>query len=121
MRAHAHGAVQDGLFERAAGASVDVVLRERALGGGHFGDRFVERALLRSAAVEDAGLVEMDMRLDEASQHQASVEMLLRRLAAKVLRERHDAAASDPDIECLAAACKARIAQDEIEPHGGQI
>ena len=66
MRAHAHGALQDRPFQRAAGALINVIFAEGALGRGHLGNRFRKRPLLRFAAVEDAGLVEVDMRFDEA-------------------------------------------------------
>src|SRR3984957_17924420 len=61
MRAHSHGALQDRPFQRAAGASINVVFAGPALGGSHLG----KRSLPRLTAVEDAGLVEVNMRLDE--------------------------------------------------------
>src|SRR5271170_4304211 len=66
MGAHPRGALQDSLLERAAGAAIDVVLAEGALGRRHFVDGLAERSVLRLATVEDAGFVEMNMRLDEA-------------------------------------------------------
>ena len=66
MRAHAHGALQDRPFQRAAGPLINVIFAEAALGGGHLGNRFRKRSLLRLAAIEDAGLVEVNMRFDEA-------------------------------------------------------
>jgi hypothetical protein len=45
MRAHAHGALQDRLFQRAASALVNVLLSEGALCRCHRSDRFRERSV----------------------------------------------------------------------------
>jgi len=49
-----------------AAPRIDVFDGEAALGGGGFPNGFGDRALLDAAAVEDAGLVEVNMRLDHA-------------------------------------------------------
>src|SRR3984957_19090891 len=65
MRAHAHGALQDRPFQRAARPSINVIFAEPAPGRSHLGNCFGKRSLPRLAAVEDAGLVEVNVRLDE--------------------------------------------------------
>ena len=76
MRAHARGALQDRFFQRAAGAQIDVVLAEGALGRRHLGNRLRKRSVLRFAAIEDAGLVEMDMRLDKTGDDEPAGDVL---------------------------------------------
>ena len=80
MGAHARRALDDGFLQRALRARMDVGLGEGALGRGHRFDRFLERPALAIAALENAGLVEMDVGLDEAGDHQPAVELLLRRV-----------------------------------------
>src|SRR4029077_3268886 len=75
MRPDMRGAVQDGALERAAGARIDVLDGEALLGGGDVADRLLERAFLCAAAIEDAGLVEMEMRLDETGADQPAAEI----------------------------------------------
>ena len=41
----------------------------------------------------------MDVRLDEARDHQAAVELFLRRVGRDVRLDRGDAAAADPDVD----------------------
>ena len=78
MGAHARRALQDRFFKGAAGAFINVVLGECALGGRDFGDRLGERSLLRFAAVKDAGLVEMNMGFDKAGDHESAGDDLPR-------------------------------------------
>ena len=75
MGAHMGGALQDRLLQRAHRAGVNVFRRERGLGLGGFSDRFVEVALIRLNAIEDAGFIEMNMRLDEAGRNQPPAEI----------------------------------------------
>ena len=71
MGAHMHGALRDAALQRPLAARVNVLDREIALGRGGLPDGFGDGALLDHATVHDAGLVEMDMRLDQAGDHQA--------------------------------------------------
>ena len=73
---HPHRAMSDAAFQGALAAPINVLDREVAFGGRGFTDGFGDRALFDAAAVEDAGLVEMNMRLDQtgAGQTSAGVE-----------------------------------------------
>ena len=99
MRAHARGALHDRLLQRAPAARVDIVLREGALGGGDLRDRLLQRALLAMAAIENAGLVEMDVGLDEARLSPAGRRHSRRRIGRNRRRDLDDSAAGDADIE----------------------
>ena len=57
-----------------------------------FVDRFLSVPVLAIAAVENAGLVEMDVGLDEAGDHQPAVELLLRRVGVDAGGDVDDAA-----------------------------
>jgi hypothetical protein len=113
------GALQDRLLERAAAACVDVLLGEAAFGGRHLRNRLLQRAEPALAASEQAGFVEMDMRVDETRHHQPAVEPLLGRVAHQRRRQRGDQPVAHPDVDRLAlAAGEAGRAQHEIERHG---
>ena len=88
MGAHARGALHDRLLERAPRARIDVVLGEGALGGGDLRDRLLQGALLGPAAIENAGLVEMNVGLDEARDDQASADIFDRRIRRDGKRDR---------------------------------
>ena len=92
MGAHAGRALDDGFLQRALRARMDVGLGEGALGRGNRLDRFLERASLAIAALENAGLVEVDVGLDEAGDHQPAVELFLRRVGGDMGRDVDDAA-----------------------------
>src|SRR5580692_8163352 len=103
MGAHAHGALQDRPLQRAAGALINVVFAEGTLGRGHLGNRFGKRSLPRLTAVEDAGLVEVNMRFDEAGNVAADIEEI---------------SAGDGDIDGRRiSTADAGIAQDQVESH----
>ena len=122
MGAHAHGALQDGPLQRAAGALINVVFAERALGRSHFGNRLGKRSLPRLAAVEDAGLVEVDMRFDEAGDDQFAVDIFRRRIGGNVAADIDDTSAGDGDIDSRRlAGCDAGIAQDQVESHAPNL
>ena len=70
-----------------------------ALGRGHRFDRFLERPLLAIAAFENAGLVEVDMGLDEPGDHQPAVELLFRRVGSDMGSDVDDAAVRDADVD----------------------
>ena len=70
MGAHARGAVNDRALEHPGAARIDVLDGEIALHRGDGADRLADAAVVMAAAAEQAGLVEMDMGVDEARQHQ---------------------------------------------------
>ncbi len=81
MGAHVHGAMRDAALQRPPAPRVNVLDGEVALGGRGFPNGFGDGAFLDVATVEDAGLVEMDMGLDHAWDHQATGRFQLRRIA----------------------------------------
>ena len=122
MRAHAHGALQDRPFQRAAGPLINVVFAEGALGRGHLGNRFRKRSLLRLAAVEDAGLVEVNMRFDKAGDDQFAADVFRRRIRGDVAADIDDTPAADRDIDGRRlSAADACVAQDQVESHAPSL
>jgi hypothetical protein len=92
-----------------------VIRSERLLGFGGFADRLVEIAAGRVAAVENAGFVEMNMRLNKAGRNQAAAQIEAVALGWNVWSNRRDPAVLDADIRgVLLASKKARIPQNEI-------
>ena len=106
MRAHARGPLQDRLFQRAAGAVIDVVLAERALGRRHLGDRLRERSLTRFAAVENAGLVEVNVGLDKAGNDEPAGEIFLSRVGVDARGNLDDTPAANTDVDTLQLPCR---------------
>jgi hypothetical protein len=110
-------AVEDALFQRAPRALIDIVRREGALRLGDLPDGFFQMALLRLAAVENAGFVEMNMGLDETRRDQPALEIDLLGFCGKPRLDRRDAFAFYADVERrVVAAHDPGVAQDEI--HG---
>ena len=68
MGAHPRGAVHDRALEHPRAARIDVLDREIALHRGDRLDGLADAAMVMAAAAEQAGLVEMDMGVDEAGQ-----------------------------------------------------
>jgi hypothetical protein len=90
------------------------------LGGGNRYDRFLERAVLAVASVENAGFVEVDVALDEAGDHQPAIELLGRRVGDNMLGDLDDAAARDGDIDNGFLVLRSpRLPQYKIERHVG--
>ena len=115
LRAHVRRAVEDALFQRAPRALIDIVRRKGALRLGDLPDGFFQVALLRLAAVENAGFVEMNMGLDETRRDQAPLEIDFPAIRGKPRLDRRDALSVDADVECRAvAADDASVAQNEI-------
>ena len=73
MGAHARGAVHDRALDHAGAAGIDVLDGEIALHRGDRADGIADAAMVVAAAAEQAGLVEMDMGVDETRQHQPAV------------------------------------------------
>src|SRR5581483_2089404 len=72
MGAHARGAMADAALERPSAAFIHILDREAALGGRGFPRRLHHGPLLDPAAVENARLVEMDMRLNQTRHQEAT-------------------------------------------------
>ena len=73
------------------------------------------RARLRRTARDDARLVEVDVRLDQARTAETATRIMLRRVDHQPRLDGHDAAARDADVERLARAIgQPRIADDEV-------
>lgn len=88
--------------------------RETGLEPGHLADRGAEVAL-GVAAVEDAGLVEMHVRLDEARRQQLAAEIERLGLGRKARRQRDDPAARDADVDQpIGIGRETRVAQDQV-------
>src|SRR5271169_1625521 len=122
MGAHSHGALQDRPFQRAAGALINVVFAEGALGRAHLGNRFGKRSLPRLTAVEDAGLIEVDMRFDEAGDDQFAADVFRRCIRANVTADIDDTPAADGDIDGRrVSAADVGIAQDQVESHAPSL
>jgi hypothetical protein len=71
---------------------------------------------LDAATIEDAGLVEVDMRLDQARGHQASAGLQLRTLGRKIRRDGDNGLALDGDVgvDKIATSQDAGITNDLI-------
>src|SRR5262249_12779962 len=116
LGAHVRGAVEDAALQRPLGARIDILGRERSFRLRHLADRFLEVALLGLAAVEDAGLVEMDVRLDEAGRHHPPAESKLASFGCKWRLDGGDAGLVDAEVDRRATGPtdNARAAQDQI-------
>src|SRR4029079_817043 len=99
LRTDVSRAVEDAALERALGALIDVFGGECLLCFRDFADRFVEIALHRVTAVEDAGLVEMKMRLDKARADEAAAKVDLLGVGGKRAFDRGDLALRNADID----------------------
>ena len=93
----------DGALEHFGAARIDILDGEIALHLGDGADRLADAAMVMPAAAEQAGLVEMDVGVDEARQHQPAGDIDLGRLADKLWRDRGDPAAGYADIDRVAA------------------
>src|SRR5262249_12950533 len=75
MGAHVCGALEDRLLQRALGTRMDMLGCESLFCLGNFRDRFLDIATIGGTAVENARLVEMDMRLDKARRDEPTAEI----------------------------------------------
>ena len=82
-----------------------------------------ERApVLWRAAVDDARLVEMDVRLDQAGTAQAPARVMLGSVSDKLVLDRRDTPIRDADVHRLARAVgEPRVADDEVEHLKGEL
>ena len=82
-----------------AGALVDVCLGEGVLHGGDARHGVGVAAILGRAAVDDAGLVQVDMGLDQPGAGQLACGIVCRRVRRQVGCDRNDPAVRDTDID----------------------
>ncbi len=98
MGAHVGGALEDRLLQRARGTRMDILGCESLFRLGNLRDRFFEIAAVGGTAVKDAGLVEMDMRLDKARRDETTAEIDRFALGGQLRLNRDDLAVLDPDV-----------------------
>ena len=118
MGAHMGGALDDRAVQGALRAGIDVVLGEGGLGSRHRRNRLLQGAALAAAAIGDAGLVEMDVGVDEAGKRQPSVERNGAGIGRDMRGDLGNAAAGDADVEQAVRAGDPGLAQHEVERHG---
>ena len=99
MGAHPRGAVHDGALDHLCAARIDVLDREIALHRRDRGDGLSHAAMVVPAAAEQAGLVEMDVGVDEAGQREPAADVDLGGFAGKPRLDGGDTAAGDADID----------------------
>ena len=99
MGAHARGAVHDGALDHPRAARIDVLHREIALHRRDCGDGLGHAAMVVPATAEQAGLVEVDVGVDEAGQGEPAADIDLGRFAGKPRFDGGDAPAGDADID----------------------
>src|SRR5579872_1217969 len=116
MGTHPHRAVRYAALQRLLSPCIDILRRESALGRGGFANGFRNGALLDTAAVHDAGLVEMNMSFDKAGDQQTSLCLQFGPVGRKRGRDGGDLSAIDGDIDLdeFAVLQYARIADNEI-------
>ena len=117
MGAQVGCALPDAHVEHAACPAGHVLFGEGALDRGDPLDRLCEIAALHFAAVEDAGLVEMDMGLDEAGRDEVAVQIKGRRVGFDGRRDGGDVPTRDADVEArIIAAGDTPTAQNQVHP-----
>ena len=115
MRAHVRRALQDRLLQGADGAGMNVLGREARLGFGSFGDRLFEIALVRLNPIEDAGFIEVNVRLDKTRRDQAAADIDGFALGREPALDGGDPSASDADVgQLMLGADYARVSENEI-------
>ena len=91
--------MHDGPLDHLRAARVNVFHREIALHGRDGGDGLRHAAMVVPAAAEQAGLVEVNMRVDETGQGKPAADLDLGRLAGEVGFDGGDTAAGNADID----------------------
>ena len=116
MGAHAHRAVRNAALKRVLCSRVNVFGGEVALGSRGDPHRFRDGALLDMAAVEDAGLVEMDVRLDQTGNDEGAGRIQLAPIGLEGGRDDGYRAAVDTDIDAakLTILHNAGVSNDQI-------
>ena len=115
MGAHPRGAVHDGALEHPRAAGIDVLDGEIALHGGDRGDRLADGGMVVPAAAEQAGLVEMDVGVDEAGQRQLAADLDFGRVAGQPRLDGGDPAAGYADIDRGGRGPGPGVAEDQVE------
>ena len=113
MGPHPRRAVLDAVFQGGAGALVNVFLGKGVLDGGDARDGVGVAAVLGRAAVDDAGLVQVDVGFHQSGAGQMACRIVFRRVGGETSRDRDDLAARDADIDRRAAG-QARVADDQV-------
>ena len=90
-------------------------LGEAALCRSDLHNRFGERAVIQIAAIENAGFVEMHMRIDEAGNDELAGDVLFGRIGSDVCCNQNNAAAGDREVDDLFATADARVAKNIVE------
>ena len=115
MGAHPGGAMHDGALDHPRAARIDVLHREIALHGRDRGDGLGHAAMVVPAAAEQAGLVEMNMGVDEAGQGEPAADIDLGRFAGKPGFDGGDPPAGNADIDRGGRGPGPGVAEDEVE------
>ncbi len=107
--------MHDGAFDHFCAARVDVFHREIALHRRDRGDGLGDAAMVVPAAAEQARLVQMNMRIDEAGQSEPAADVDLGRLAGEAGLDGDDAPAADADVDRGCRGSRPGVAEDEVE------
>src|SRR6267142_7118755 len=99
MGPHPRGAVNDGALEHAGAAGIDILHREVALHAGDGANGLIDAAVIMPAAAEQAGLVEVNVAVDKAGQHQPAVDLDLAGLRLQTWRDRDNPAIGYADVD----------------------
>src|SRR3954471_18712997 len=99
MGAHPRGAVHDGALEHPRAAGIDVLDGEIALHGGDRRDRLAHGGMVMATAAEQAGLVEMNVGIDEAGEREFATDLDFGRVAGKPRLDRGDPPLRYADID----------------------
>ena len=116
--AQSRGARRHRHLQRSTGAGADVVDGEAALGLARQADGLFQRTGRRAHPAGEQGLVEVDVRLDQAGRDHPAGDLddLSRR--AQMLADSHDPAIRDGDVGHSIAIGKAAGAQQKIQQSG---
>src|SRR5262245_37714147 len=119
LRAHARRSVLDALLQRSLGARANVVDRHALLQRRDALDGAQLAAFLRRAAIDDARLVEMDMRLDQTGTGEVAPGIIDLGIGGDAALDRDDATLLHADIQWSVGGTieQAYVANDEIHDH----
>ncbi len=120
LGAHAGGAVENAFLEGPRRPCPSILHREARLQWRHALHGIDLAALGRRAAVDDPGLVEVDMGLDEAGADEAAAGVVGFSLGGEAAPEGGDAPVLDGDIErgLGGGGREAGVTDDQIQAHG---
>ena len=115
MGPHPRGAVNDGALEHAGAAGIDVLDREVALHAGDGANGLIDAAVIMPTAAEQAGLVEVNVGVDKAGQHQPAVDMDFGGLRLQTRRDRDNPAIGYADVDGRIRRQRRRTAKDQVK------